>query len=161
MCIRDRHGGGKFLSAFLAAVSITFLFPGAAMAGQWKQENVTNDWQSGESSYWYQEDDGTYPADTWKWINGRCYYFNQAGWMLADTVTPDGYRVDASGAWVPDLLQAYPVRIRFSPMPFYFTSEETGPYVTERRETIDVYKRQVRLSAETKLQGKYGEEDEL
>ena len=132
-----QRGKRKLLSALIAAAGISLLFPGAARAGQWRQENVINDWQSGESSYWYQEDDGTYPADAWKWIDGRCYYFNQEGWMLSDTVTPDGYRVDAGGAWIPDLLEAYPVRIHFSTMPFHFIREKTGPYVTERRETID------------------------
>lgn len=36
----------------------------------------------------------------WNWINGRCYYLEpESGRMLSDTVTPDGYTVDSSGAW--------------------------------------------------------------
>ncbi|WP_302410584.1 hypothetical protein [uncultured Clostridium sp.] len=62
-----------------------------ALAGEWKQNN---------NAYWYQEDNGSYPANTWKWINGKCYYFDENGYMLHDTTTPDGNTVDASGAWV-------------------------------------------------------------
>jgi len=45
-------------------------------------------------------------ASTWQWIDGNndgiaeCYYFDRAGYMLANTSTPDGYQVNASGAWV-------------------------------------------------------------
>lgn len=41
----------------------------------------------------------------WQQIDGKWYYFNERsdgfkGMMYADTVTPDGYEVDGSGAWV-------------------------------------------------------------
>lgn len=38
----------------------------------------------------------------WQWIDGKCYYLDpaQGGAMAADCITPDGSRVDASGAWV-------------------------------------------------------------
>lgn len=61
-----------------------------AMAAEWKQNEI---------GYWYQEDNGSYPTNSWKWINGRCYYFDSNGYMLANTTTPDGYTVDATGAW--------------------------------------------------------------
>lgn len=36
----------------------------------------------------------------WNWINGKCYYMDLgSGKMFADAKTPDGYTVDASGAW--------------------------------------------------------------
>ena len=37
----------------------------------------------------------------WQWIDGKCYYLDPArgGAMAAGTTTPDGYWVDASGAW--------------------------------------------------------------
>lgn len=36
----------------------------------------------------------------WNWINGRCYYMDpESGKMLSDTVTPDGFTVNESGAW--------------------------------------------------------------
>ena len=41
----------------------------------------------------------------WQQIDGKWYYFNERsdgfkGMMYADTITPDGYEVDGSGAWV-------------------------------------------------------------
>ena len=36
----------------------------------------------------------------WEIINGIWYYFDENGYMLADTTTPDGYYVDVNGAWV-------------------------------------------------------------
>ena len=36
------------------------------------------------------------------WIEwkGEYYYVGNDGVMLTDTITPDGYRVDAAGVWV-------------------------------------------------------------
>ena len=36
----------------------------------------------------------------WKLVGGKYYYFDASGAMLANTTTPDGYKVDASGAWI-------------------------------------------------------------
>ena len=80
----------KKIAAFMVAVMIV----GSTMtayAGEWKQEGTT--WK-------YQQDDGTYCNNGWKWIDGKCYYFDGNGYMLSNTTTPDGYQVDASGAWV-------------------------------------------------------------
>ena len=46
----------------------------------------------------------------WNWIGGRCYYFMEKdvengakkGMLLRNTVTPDGYTVDHTGAWTVD-----------------------------------------------------------
>ncbi len=79
------------VAVLAAAASIT------AQAGVWKQDNV---------GWWWQNDDGSYPVSKWEWLDGNqdgvaeCYYFNADGYMLANTVTPDGYTVDANGAWV-------------------------------------------------------------
>lgn len=108
----------------------------ASYAGQWEQDDRRTERVVGESNYWYAEEDGTYPSNTWKWIDGRCYYFNQSGWMLSATHTPDGYKVDGSGAWVPGILKAYPEKISFTTSPFPFT-EDGEEYVMKDRETID------------------------
>ncbi len=65
-------------------------------------------WQQDATGYWWQRDDGSYPAGGWEWIddNGNgmaeCYYFDPNGYCLISTVTPDGYTVDVNGAWVVD-----------------------------------------------------------
>lgn len=81
-----------FMTAILAglmAVSMSM----TAFAGQWQQD---------AKGWWYQNDDGTYLKDGWKWVNGKCYYFTSDGYCLTGTQTPDGYTVDASGAWIVD-----------------------------------------------------------
>ena len=63
-------------------------------------------WQSDTNGWWRQNDDGSYPVGSWQWLDGNndgtaeCYYFDGNGYMLANTITPDGYSVDGNGAWV-------------------------------------------------------------
>ena len=65
-------------------------------------------WKQDQTGWWWQHDDGTYPTNGWEWIDdnndcvAQCYYFDAAGYMLADTTTPDNYTVNASGAWTVD-----------------------------------------------------------
>lgn len=65
-------------------------------------------WQSDATGYWYQNDDGTYPINCWKWIDNNndgiaeSYYFNDKGYLLVSITTADGYTVDANGAWIID-----------------------------------------------------------
>lgn len=80
-------------------------------------DGVWGDYQQGRR---YTKADGTIPANCWELILGKWYYFNAEGYaltgwneiggkwyymyedgaMAAGTSTPDGYVVDASGAWV-------------------------------------------------------------
>lgn len=39
-------------------------------------------WMQNQRGWWYQYDNGTYPANTWKQINNAWYYFNHEGYML-------------------------------------------------------------------------------
>ena len=94
----------KFLALFASAVlAMSFGAPGATAAekGQWQQTSDGN-WQ-------YLETDSSGAAQKatgWREIDGKWYYFNTAsdkgtlGAMLANTTTPDGYQVDANGAWI-------------------------------------------------------------
>lgn len=88
----------KFFSLVTIAVFFCLLtFP--AMAGQWQQDSV---------GWWWQNDDGSYPVSTWQWIDGNndgifeCYFFDRNGYILVNTTTPDGYVLDANGAWTID-----------------------------------------------------------
>ena len=63
-------------------------------------------WQLDTTGYWYQNDDGSYPVNCQQWIDGNndgvaeSYYFNDNGYILVNTTTPDGYTVDANGACI-------------------------------------------------------------
>ena len=89
---------------WIAMITLSMLFSGTliweAYAGTWKQ-GIDGDL----SAWWYDNGDGTFPISSWMWIDGNndgiaeCYYFDDTGRMLSDTVTPDGYTVDKNGAW--------------------------------------------------------------
>lgn len=82
------------------------------------QSSVTEGWKQDGAGWWYQNADGSYPANAWKQVNGRWYYFEANGYMasnkwingtyyvggdgamLTNTTTPDGYQVGADGAWI-------------------------------------------------------------
>ena len=66
----------------------------------------------------YQYTTGDVPKSEWRQIDDYWYYFNESGYMvtdqwidryyvgsdgkmLTDTITPDGYYVDETGAWAP------------------------------------------------------------
>ena len=61
-------------------LSLSAAFP--AMAGSWKNGAGDN-----VARWWYE--DGV----------SECYYFDAEGWLLTATTTPDGYTVNADGAW--------------------------------------------------------------
>ncbi|MBR5267017.1 MAG: peptidase A26 [Lachnospiraceae bacterium] len=64
-------------------------------------------WYQAEDGGWYylhNKTDGTqgYMYTGWHAIDGRWYYFGTDGRMFYSAETPDGYIVDASGAWIVD-----------------------------------------------------------
>ena len=71
-----------------------------SLAGQWEQDHL------GIWSYRYH--DGDLLKGNWYWIDGNldgtaeCYCFDAQGSLYQNTVTPDGYTVDSSGAWMQD-----------------------------------------------------------
>jgi glucan-binding YG repeat protein/N-acetylmuramoyl-L-alanine amidase len=56
-------------------------------------------WVASQSRWWYQNADGTYPAASWMLVNGRWYYFDQAGWMTTgwQKVGANWYYMNADG----------------------------------------------------------------
>ena len=78
-------------------------------------------WQKNDVGWWYVTNDlGTvWYANTWQWIDGNgdgvaeCYYFDADGYMLANTTTPDGYTVNADGAWTENGV----VQVKSVPLP--------------------------------------------
>ena len=87
-----------FTMIAISAMTLSMSFSAFAMGS----------WQKDENGYWWQYTSGGYPASTWKWIDGNgdgtveSYYFDGNGYMMANTTTPDGYTVNADGAWVVD-----------------------------------------------------------
>ncbi len=82
----------RFLTAVLAAVCISALLVSTAFAGTWRRDN---------RGWWYENDEGTYEWNSWvRDPDGSWYYLGADGYMLTNTVTPDGYYVDGSGRWV-------------------------------------------------------------
>lgn len=63
---------GVFSSCLVLGMSFT------SLAAEWIQD--TKGW-------WYQEEDGSYPSNTWKEIEGKQYYFGSDGYMLSNTTS--------------------------------------------------------------------------
>ena len=80
----------NMLRVVSSALVMSMFISNVAFAGEWKQEGST--WK-------YQNDDGSLAKNTWQWINGRSYCFDGNGVMYSNTTTPDGYTVNADGAW--------------------------------------------------------------
>ncbi|MBQ4522287.1 MAG: N-acetylmuramoyl-L-alanine amidase family protein [Lachnospiraceae bacterium] len=55
---------------------------------------ATEGWKKNSIGWWYQNVDGSFPANQWKKINGAWYYFNVKGYMLENEWTKD-----MSGKW--------------------------------------------------------------
>lgn len=87
----------KKLVTTVCAAAMTLSLAMPAFAGQWISDS--NGW-------WWKNNDGSYPANTWAWLDGNqdgvseCYYFDGNGYCLFNTTTPDGYTVNGDGAWV-------------------------------------------------------------
>lgn len=98
---------------------------GHYISGTWKW--IDDGWYRFDSignmqTGWFQDTDGAWyflnPVSNgtrgrmmtgWQWIDGRCYYLSEttaegqpSGSMISNGITPDGYRVNQSGAWVDE-----------------------------------------------------------
>lgn len=82
----------RFLTLVLSGI-LVFSPSIVSFAGQWQQDTT---------GWFYQNDDGSYLNNGWNWVEGKCYYFTPEGYCLVNTTTPDGYQVDANGAWIID-----------------------------------------------------------
>ncbi len=85
----------KSIKMLIATVGMVCAMAVASFAGQWMRD--ANGWS-------YLNDTGA-KAVGWQWIDSNgdgyseCYYFDEFGYCLMNTTTPDGKTVDASGAW--------------------------------------------------------------
>lgn len=51
----------KAMAAAIAAI-MTMAMSFQAMAGEWKQNEI---------GWWWQEEDGSYPVNSWQWLDGN------------------------------------------------------------------------------------------
>lgn len=63
-----------------------------------KSGSMATGWVKDQGEWYYLKDSGSM-ATGWVKDNGKWYYLASSGNMLSNTRTPDGYYVDASGAW--------------------------------------------------------------
>lgn len=86
----------KATSVLILSAALTLSLSSVALAGQWKQN---------DTGWWWAEDDGSYPQNTWLWLDGNqdgnseCYYFDSNGYLAVNT-TIDGWQVDSNGCWI-------------------------------------------------------------
>lgn len=63
----------KFLALFVTTLCLTMtVLPQTVDAACWKQDHT---------GWWYQEDNGSYPKNQWKFLNGRWFWFDSNGYM--------------------------------------------------------------------------------
>lgn len=68
--------------------------------GKQDGNKACNEWQNINGVYYWFDTDSFMAASRWVESNGKWYYLGANGAMLKDTITPDGYRLDSSGAWI-------------------------------------------------------------
>ena len=79
------------------AISLTLVSTFSSFAGQWRQDST---------GWWWQEDDGSYPAGRWRWLDGNGdgvyehYHFDDNGYLETNTTVENTYQVNADGAEV-------------------------------------------------------------
>lgn len=87
----------KKITLIFATAILTVFMAMTAFAGTWKQD---------AKGWWWDRGNGTWPVNGWEWCDGNndgtaeCFYFGPEGYCLINTTTPDGYTVDANGAWI-------------------------------------------------------------
>ena len=67
----------------------------------WDGTMITDQWAKIEEEWYFFDANGVMQRG-WLWKSGGWYYLDEDGRMLADTVTPDGYRLDNTGAWITE-----------------------------------------------------------
>lgn len=57
-------------------------------------------WIKDRGDWYYLRENCVMAKSQWMWIDGECYCFAPTGKMYSNCTTPDGYKVDDSGAWI-------------------------------------------------------------
>ena len=86
----------KRMLPFMLAAALCFL----------SLQAYADSWIETDEGWKFRYDDGHFETGGWTWIDGdrdcqaECYYFAENGIMASGTTTPDGYKVNETGAWV-------------------------------------------------------------
>lgn len=67
----------KKMKLFITSALLSTALSMTVLAGEWKQD---------DTGWWYQNDDGNYPAEILKQIDGLWYYFNNSGYMQTGNI---------------------------------------------------------------------------
>jgi|GEM_PF-6259704 len=88
----------KGILLFFISIALTLSMFGTAFAAGWRQASDRRWWYAADDSgsAWYA---GTQNKPLWVMIDGVYYAFDASGWLYQNTITPDGYYVDSTGAW--------------------------------------------------------------
>lgn len=90
-------GMKKLKKVFWVAATISMAMTSTSFAA-WKNGTGEN-----QDKWLYDNGNGAYVHNSWQWIDGNndgvaeCYYFDENGWLLTNTTTPDGYTVNEAG----------------------------------------------------------------
>lgn len=120
-CIFVKDVGGKMkrgIVVLAAALSMSMGMSVASYAASWEHDSkgwwyITDDykypvaqWRNIDGNWYYFNSKG-YTLTGWQWIDGKSYFFNDGSnksfpysAMLKSTKSPDGYDLNADGAWV-------------------------------------------------------------
>ncbi len=66
-------------------------------SGVWNTAYANGMWKVNSTGWWF-EDNGWYPADQWLWVDGECYHFATSGYLEYECYR-DGCWLTKSGAW--------------------------------------------------------------
>ena len=64
-------------------------------------------WKQDSTGWWYEQDNGSYPAGGWELISGNWYYFNGSGYMQTGWIESNGewYYCAPTGEMLHDTTQ--------------------------------------------------------
>lgn len=114
------NGNWQFIQANGAPYANTWIYvngqwywinPAGIMAEGWQNINGNRYYLNPENgamkqgwlqdgAFWYYLDSTGAMKTGWVSVGGKWYFMNTDGVMMFNNMTPDGYQVDASGAWV-------------------------------------------------------------
>ena len=85
--------------------SMVVMMAASTISAQAAENRNDGTWKQNQTGWWYEFVDGSYLTNGWYWVDGNmdnvyeCYYFDENGYMAANTSIGSDM-VDANGAWV-------------------------------------------------------------